>query len=233
VRQLALRHVDEVVDFLENTALSVAHRGRFTLGSGLLTKLLHLVYSLRIRRKSLLHTQSSALTSKGVHTVNEFRADSLRPLRAHKSFAARETNRSTGARNSVHVPAGSVPRHNAALCEPLLAKLNLLQFRKSRDDASNLPVNGHDTVVVDSVGHELDRVSGDLLDLVPDLLDTVLHTREGFNSLLLHVVPDIDNRITGTLSSRDDLFPEIAELASDVRNPSGHGLVDRVFHVGE
>src|SRR5690606_21330099 len=148
-------------------------------------------------------------------------------------FAARESNRTTRPRNGVHIPPRSVARHNAALSEPLLTELDLLQFRKSWNNASNLPVNCHDTVVVNGVGHELDRDSGDLLDLVPDLLDAVLPTGKGLNTLLLPVVPDIDNVVTGTLSSRDDLFPEIAELASDVRNPSGHGLVDRVLHVGE
>src|SRR5690606_6164483 len=119
IGQLTLSLPNELVDLTEDTALCVTHRRRVAGSGGLLAKLLHLVDSLRIGGESLLHTQSSTLASKGVHAMNELRADSLRPLRTHDGLAAREANRTTGTRNSVHVPAGSVPRHNAALCEPL------------------------------------------------------------------------------------------------------------------
>src|SRR5690606_8142680 len=208
-------------------------RRRFPLSSGLLAKFPNLVDSLRVRSKRLLHSLRTPLPGNRVHPMDEIPSDRLPPLRTHDDFAAPESNRTTRPRSGVHIPPRSVARHNAALSEPLLTELDLLQFRKSWNNASNLPVNCHDTVVVNGVGHELDRVSGDLLDLVPDLLDAVLHTGRRVNSLRLHVVPGLDDVVTRAFSSRDALFPEIAELPPDVRNPPGHGLGDRVLHVGE
>src|SRR5690606_4388916 len=166
------------------------------------------------------------LPGNRIHPVDEIRSNRLRPLGTHDGFAARESNRTTRPRNGVHIPPRSVARQDTALSEPLLTELDLLQFRKSWNNAPDLPINGDNAIIVNRMRHELHGISGDLFDLVPDLLDAVLHTCEGRNSLPLHVVPDIDNVVTRAFSSRDDLFPEIAELAPDVRNPSGHGLVD-------
>src|SRR5690606_30196473 len=147
-------------DLTEDATLGECHGRGVAHGSGLTTDLLNLVGSLRARSKRLLNSRRRPRPGSRLRPAAAIRANRLRPLGTHDGFAAREANRTTRPRNGVHIPPRSVARQDTALSEPLLTELDLLQFRKSWNNASNLPVNCHDTVVVNGVGHELDRVSG-------------------------------------------------------------------------
>src|SRR5690606_30329008 len=231
--KLTLSLSNELVDLTEDAALGECHGRGFAHGSGLTTDLLNLVGSLRVWSKRLLNSLRPPLPGNRIHPVDEIRSNRLRPLGTHDGFAARESNRTTRPRNGVHIPPRSVARQDTALSEPLLTELDLLQFRKSWNNASDLPINGDNAIIVNRMRHELHGISGDLFDLVPDLLDAVLHACESLNSLLLHVVPDINDGVTGTLGSRDDPLFQAVELVSHIRNPPRNRLIDGVLHVGK
>src|SRR5699024_5869286 len=109
------------------------------------------------------------------HSVNRRSANSTRPLRAHNSFATRQSNTRTGSRvyKVIRVTPRRIARKYTTL--GILAQISQGDRRKivQTNETSNRVPCLADTIIVNRLDNELDRLRSCGLNAVPNISNSI------------------------------------------------------------
>src|SRR5699024_8727158 len=127
--------------------------------------------STRVATKHTTNTINPALNGSVVHSVDGLSANSASPLRSHNRLATRQGNTRTGSRvyKVVRVTPRRIARKDTTLS--ILAQIAQGDRRKivQANETSNRVPCLADTVIVDRLDNELDRLRRCGLDAIPNI----------------------------------------------------------------
>src|SRR5699024_5587521 len=128
-----------------------------------------------IATKHTSNTINATLNGSIVHSVNRLSANSTRPLRAHNRFAARQCNTRTGGRvyKVIRIAPRRIARQNTTLS--ILAQVTQSDRRKiiQPDKIGDRVPRLANTVIVNRLNNELDRLRSRGLNAVPNVTDSI------------------------------------------------------------